>query len=135
MILFEVVENVLKIEKNKASFRKAGFNVIGRYSGLKCVVKTGEKIFFGNMSLITSYKIFDIKRIRAFQYQKTGYVKRLKSVRGMGRHTKRNNVVILTVLFELDRVMAFVTVKNKKTFGTLSTRPSMLVKVFDSFQT
>ena len=54
---------------------------------------------------------------------------------GMGRHTERNNVVILTVLFELDRVVAFVTVKDKKTFGTLSTRPSMLIEMFNPFQT
>lgn len=66
MILFEVVKNVLRIEGNKASFRKAGFNVIGRYSGLECVVKTGEEIFFSNMGLVASHKIFNIKRIRAF---------------------------------------------------------------------
>ena len=53
----------------------------------------------------------------------------------MGRHIKRNNVVILAILFELNRIVAFVTVKDKKTFGTFSTRPSMLVKVLDSFQT
>ena len=53
----------------------------------------------------------------------------------MSRHTKRNNVVILTVLFKLDRVVAFVTFKDKKTFGTLSTLPSMLVKVLDPFET
>ena len=87
------------------------------------------------MGLVASHKIFDVKRIRAFQYRKTGYVERLESVGGMGRHTERNNVVVLTVLFELDRVVAFVTVKDKKTFGTLSTRPSMLIKVFSSFQT
>ena len=54
---------------------------------------------------------------------------------GMGRHIERNNVVILTVLFELDRVVAFVTVKDKKTFGAFSTRFNMLVKVLDLFQT
>ena len=54
---------------------------------------------------------------------------------GMGRYTERNNVVILAILFELDRVVAFVTVKDKKTFGTLSTRFSMFVKVLDPFQT
>ena len=53
----------------------------------------------------------------------------------MGKHTKRDNVVILAILFELDRIIAFVTVKDKKTFGTFSTRLNMLVKVLDPFQT
>ena len=53
----------------------------------------------------------------------------------MGKHTKRNNIVILAILFELDRIVAFVTVKDKKTFSTLSTRFNMLIKVLDLFQT
>ena len=51
----------------------------------------------------------------------------------MGKHTERNNVVILTVLFKLDRVMAFITVKNKKTFNTFNTRFNMLIKMFNLF--
>ena len=125
----------MRIKGNKASFGKARSDVVGRYGSLERFEKAGEEILLGDMGLVASHKIFDIKRIRAFQYRKTGYVERLESVGGMGRHTERNNVVVLTVLFELDRVVAFVTVKDKKTFGTLSTRPSMLVKVLDPFQT
>ena len=54
---------------------------------------------------------------------------------GMGRHTERNNVVILAILFELDRVVAFVTVKDKEAFNTFRTRSGMLIKMFNPFQT
>ena len=54
---------------------------------------------------------------------------------GMSRHTERDIVIILTVLFELDRVVAFVTVENKEALNTFRTRPSVLIKVFNPFQT
>ena len=59
-MLFEVAKNVLKIKGNKASFCKAGSDIIGRYSSLERIVKPGEEIFLGNMGLVASYKIFDI---------------------------------------------------------------------------
>ena len=51
----------------------------------------------------------------------------------INRHIKRNNVVILTVLFELDYVIAFVTLKNKKTFNTFNTYFNMLIEMFNLF--
>ena len=63
----------------------------------------------GNMP---SHKIFNIRRIRAFKDRKTGKVKRLKSIRGIKRHAKRDNVVFLTIILELGGVIAFVTVKD-----------------------
>ena len=52
----------------------------------------------------------------------------------MGKHIKRNNVVILTVFFELDRIIAFVTVKDKKTFSTYNTRFNMFIKMLNLFE-
>ena len=95
--------------------------------------KAGEEILLGDMGLVASHKILDVNRIRAFQYRKTGYVERLESMGGMGRHTERNNIVILAVFFELDRVVAFITVKDKKTFSTFSTRFNMFIKILNLF--
>ena len=75
-------------------------------------MKAGDKIFFGNMGNMPSHKIFNIRRIRAFKDRKTGKVERLKSIRGMRRHVKRNNVVFLIIILELGGVIAFVTVED-----------------------
>ena len=63
----------------------------------------------GNMP---SHKIFNIRRIRAFKDKKTGKVEGLKSIKEMGRHGKRNNVMFLAIILELGEIIAFVTVKN-----------------------
>ena len=54
---------------------------------------------------------------------------------GMGRHTERDNVVVLAVFFKCDRKVAFVTVEDEEALNTFRTRPSVLIKVFNSFQT
>ena len=59
-ILFEVAENVLRIEGNKASFCKAGSDVVGRHGSLERVVETGEEILLGNMGLVVSHEILNI---------------------------------------------------------------------------
>ena len=75
-------------------------------------MKAGDKIFLGNMGNMPSHKIFNIRRIRAFKDRKTGKVEGLKSMRGMGRHAKRDNVVFLAIILELGGIMAFVTVED-----------------------
>ena len=85
------------------------------------------------MSDVTPHKIFDIKRICAFKDRKIGKVERLEPVGGMGRHIKRDNIIILAVFFEFDRMVAFVTVENKKALGAFRTRSGMLIEIFNLF--
>ena len=59
-MLFEVAENVLRIKGNKASFCKAGSDVVGRHGSLERVVETGEEILLGNMGLVASHEILNI---------------------------------------------------------------------------
>ena len=103
---------MLGIEWNKASCPKPGFDIIERYSLEKRVIKAGDKIFLGNMGNMPSHKIFNIRRIRAFKDRKTDKVEGLKSMKGIGRHAKRNNVVFLTIILELGEMIAFVTVED-----------------------
>ncbi len=85
------------------------------------------------MGNITSHKILDIKRISAFKDGKASHVERLKSMGGISRHIKRNNIVVLVILFEFDEIVAFVTVKDKETLNTLGTRLNILIKMFNPF--
>ena len=121
------------IEGNKASFYKAGFNIINRYNSLKRFIKTGQEILLSNMNNVMPYKIFDIKRIYAFKDRKISKVEKLKPVKGMGKYIKRNNIIILVIFFEFDRMVAFVTVKNKKALNTFRTRFDMLIEIFNLF--
>ena len=74
-------------------------------------------------------------QISAFKNKKINKIEKLKPVKRINKYIKRNNVVILIILFKFDQIITFVTVKNKKTFGTFSTRFNMLVKVFNLFET
>ena len=121
------------IKRNKASFYKAGFDIINRYNNLKRFVKTGQEILFSNMDNVMPHKIFDIKRIYAFKDKKINKVKRLKPVRKISRYIKRNNIIILIIFFEFNRIVIFVTVKNKKTFNAFRMRFDMLIEIFNLF--
>ena len=52
-------------------------------------------------------------------------------MRRMSRHTKRNNVVLLAIELEIDRVMALVAIDDEKTILSNSTRFGVLVKVLN----
>ena len=79
------------------------------------------------------YKIFNIKRIYAFKDKKTGKVKRLKPVKKINKYIKRNNIVILAIFFEFNRIIAFVTVKDKKAFSTFRMRFDIFIEIFNLF--
>ena len=85
------------------------------------------------MGNVMPYKIFDIKRIYVFKNKKINKVKRLEPVRGISRHIKRNNIIILVIFFEFNRIIAFVTVKNKKTFSIFRIRFGILIEIFNLF--
>ena len=85
------------------------------------------------MGDVTPREIFDIKRISAFKNRKINKVKKLEPVGGIGRYIKRNNIVILIIFFEFDRIMAFVIIKDKKALSSFCTSYSMLIEMFDPF--
>ena len=123
----------MEIKRNKASFYKAGFIIINYYNNLKRFVKTGQEILFGNISNVALYKIFDIKQICVFKDRKISKVKKLKPVEGISKHIKHNNIIILVIFFEFDRIIAFITVKNKKALGIFRTRFGIFIKIFNIF--
>ena len=52
----------------------------------------------------------------------------------MGRHTERDNIVILAVYLEFGRNMALVAVKDQEAIATLRSRLSMLIEVLNPVQ-
>ena len=46
---------------------------------------------------------------------------------------KRNNIIILAIFFKFNRIIVFVTVKNKKAFSTFRTRFGILIEIFNLF--
>ena len=71
----------------------------------------------GNMP---SHKIFNYATVSSFERTKATDIERLELVGRMGRHTKRNNVVVVAVGLEICRMVAFVTIEDKETFFGLA---------------
>ena len=82
----------------------------------------------GNMP---SHKIFNYATVSFFKRTKATDIEKLEPIKRIGRHTKRNNVVIVAVSLEICRMVAFVTIEDKKTFKSLCTLFYMLVKVLN----
>ena len=85
----------------------------------------------GNMP---SHKIFNYATVSSFERTKATDIERLEIVGRTGRHTKRNNVVVVAVGLEICRMVAFVTIENKKTFKSLCTLICMLVEMLNPIQ-
>ena len=58
--------------------------------------------------------LFNLLAVQGFERAKTANIERLEEVRGMGRHTKRNDLLCLTVFFKVDRMVALEAVKDKE---------------------
>ena len=85
----------------------------------------------GNMP---SHKIFNYATVSFFERTKATDIERLELVGRMGRHTKRNNVVVVAVGLEICQMVAFVTIEDKETFRSLCTLFCMLVEMLNPIQ-
>ena len=81
-----------------------------------------------------SHKIFNYATVSFFKRIKATDIEKLKLIKRISRYIKRNNVVIVAISFEICRMVAFVTIENKKTLKSLCTLFYMLVKVLNSIQ-
>ena len=76
------------------------------------------------------HKSLNLATVRLFKWSKISNIKRLKKMRRMSRHTKSQNIIILAINLKSIRIMALVTVKNKKLIYTLCARFYVLIKMF-----
>ena len=77
-----------------------------------------------------SHKSLDLAIIYFFKWSKISNIKRLKKIRRMSRHVKNQNIVIFVMGFKSIRMMALMTVKNKKSIYTLRARFYVLIEMF-----
>ena len=77
-----------------------------------------------------SHKSLDLATVRLLKWSKTSNIKRLKKIRRMSRHVESQNIIVLAMSFKSIRMMALVTVKNKKLIYTLRARFCVLIEMF-----
>ena len=71
--------------------------------------------------------------VRVLKRRVAAYIKRLKTVRGMHRHTERNNLIRSIELIKFRCCVAAVAIKNKKVVDSLYTRLRTLIKILNPF--
>ena len=76
------------------------------------------------------HKSLDLATVRLLKWSKTSNIKRLKKMRRINRHIKSQNIVVLAISLKSIRMMALITVKNKKSIYTLRARFCVLIKIF-----
>jgi hypothetical protein len=73
--------------------------------------------------------LVSLPTVTNLQRRKTAYIKRLKQMRRVRRHAESNNLVLLAVLLEFERVVAIVAVNNEQPVPANSAPLCMLIKV------
>jgi hypothetical protein len=73
------------------------------------------------MGDLLPHHLLDLFIIQTFERVKTVNIKRLEEMRGMGRYTKRNDLLCFAVFFEIDRMVALVAVEDKEPIYALRT--------------
>ena len=77
-----------------------------------------------------SHKSLDLMIIHLLKWSKTSNIKRLKKIRRISRYAENQNIIIFIMGLKSIRIIAFITVKNKKSIYTLYARFCVLIKVF-----
>ena len=119
-----------RVKRNKASCSKARSCVVRCNRSVKCLDKRVEEVLLRNVSDLYPYYLLNPLAIRGFERTKTPNIKRLEKVGRMGRYIKYNNVIRLIETFEVDRVVAFVAVKDKQLIYSFCIALSSLVEMF-----
>ncbi|KAJ0151444.1 hypothetical protein HZ326_6046 [Fusarium oxysporum f. sp. albedinis] len=117
---------MFRVKWNKPSTSKSCFDIFFCHSGLKCGIKSRKELGFGNMVYGASDQTLDFSVICLLEHGKAPDIKRLKQMRRMRRHIKRDDLVLLTISLEVDRVVTFVAIKDQTTIatvGSLGCRP------------
>ena len=76
------------------------------------------------------HESLDLATVRLLKWSKTSNIKRLKKIRRMSRHAESQNIIVLAMGLKSIRMMALMTVKNKKSIYTLRARFCVLIKMF-----
>src|SRR2546421_274515 len=80
---------------------------------------------------VRPHELFNLLSVRVLEGRKATNIERLKEVRRMRRHTKRDNLLFLAKCVEFSRYMAVVAVENQKAPGSTRTILCMLFEVLN----
>jgi hypothetical protein len=81
-------------------------------------MKGRKELSLGDVGYRASGQTLYFSTICLFQRPKAPYIKTLKWMRGMRRHTERNDL-ILAIFLEFDGVVTFVTIKDQEAIATV----------------
>ena len=76
---------------------------------------------------MVAHQALDLAPIRLLQRRKTSYIQRLEYVRRVWRHAESDNLIILAVMLEFDRVVALMAVENEQAILSSSTTLCMRI--------
>jgi hypothetical protein len=76
---------------------------------------------------LVAHQVLSLAPVRLLERRETTYVKRLQEMRRVRRHTESDNLVLLAVLLEFERVVALVAINNKQTIASYS--PPLCVRI------
>ena len=79
-----------------------------------------------------SHHILNLSTVCLFERAKTPKIEWLEDMRGMGRHTERDDIVELTIFLKLIRMVTLMTIEDQEAITTYSSKPSMLFKMLNS---
>ena len=76
------------------------------------------------------HKNLDLVTVRLFKWFKIFNIKRLKKMRRMSKYIKNQNIIIFAMNFKSIRIIALVTIKNKKLIYIFYARFCVLIEIF-----
>ena len=116
---------------NKACTCKATLDIALGDRGEERCAKGTEELKLAYMVDMHPHQVLDLAAVCLLQRPKAADIEWLKEVRGMRRHTKRNDVVFLAMELEFGRVVALVAVEDQQPVLALCSRRCMEVEVLD----
>jgi hypothetical protein len=77
------------------------------------------------------YQVLNLATVRLLQRPKAANIEWLEEVRGMRRHTERDDIVLLAIKLEFGRVVALMAVEDQQPVFAYRTRRCIEIEVLD----
>ena len=102
--------------------------------GKESFAKGAEELELAYIVDIYTYQVLDLAAVCLLQRPKAANIEWLEEVRGMWRHTERDDVVLLAVELEFGRVVVLVAIEDQQPVSAFCTRCCIEVEVLDPIQ-
>ena len=99
--------------RHKASPCKAALDIPLCHRGKEGLAEAIEELELADVVDMHPHQVLNLATVRLLQRPKATNIQRLEEVGRMRRHIEYNNVVLLVIELEFDRVVAFVAVEDQ----------------------